>query len=113
MGRSWGTYTISLTRLSDNKTVEFVENFESHDGSTEDYSEWRHLVNFIWSDGNYSCNCNRFLFFERACGLTQEEIDAKDPSLEGTMTGCGDYEKYRCDWIRDEETKEIIYEETE
>ena len=24
---------------------------------------------FMWDEGNYSCDCNRFLFFERAGGL--------------------------------------------
>lgn len=23
---------------------------------------------FIWSDGNFACDCNRALFFARACG---------------------------------------------
>ena len=25
-------------------------------------------VNFMWGDGNYACDCNRYLFFERAVG---------------------------------------------
>lgn len=26
-------------------------------------------VEFLWSDGNYGCDCNRSLFFNRALGL--------------------------------------------
>lgn len=26
---------------------------------------------FMWSDGNYACNCNRTLFFARARGLSE------------------------------------------
>lgn len=27
---------------------------------------------YIWADGNYACDCNRFLFFERATGKEPE-----------------------------------------
>ena len=27
---------------------------------------------YIWADGNYSCDCNRHLFFERAVGNEPE-----------------------------------------
>lgn len=29
---------------------------------------------FIWERGNYSCDCNRALFFGRAAGLKDEEM---------------------------------------
>jgi hypothetical protein len=28
---------------------------------------------FNWEDGNYACDCNRFLFFNRAMGIEREE----------------------------------------
>lgn len=31
------------------------------------------LNDYIWSEGNYSCDCNRYLFFARANG--EERID--------------------------------------
>lgn len=37
---------------------------------------WRHDLGwhdddeFMWTEGNYSCDCNRYLFFERAIGGT-------------------------------------------
>jgi hypothetical protein len=38
---------------------------------------------YIWSEGNYACDCNRHLFFERAAG--HEPYDDED--YEGK---CGD-----------------------
>ena len=31
-------------------------------------SDWDEDGDFIWTEGNYACDCNRFLFFERAGG---------------------------------------------
>ena len=28
---------------------------------------------FLWEEGNYSCDCNRHLFFERAAGREPED----------------------------------------
>ena len=48
---------IEIMRVSDGATRRY------HDPSAwEDYSE------YMWSDGNYSCDCNRSLFFARATG---------------------------------------------
>lgn len=35
---------------------------------------------FIWEDGNFKCDCNRYLFFERANGkeCIEEEIECSD-----------------------------------
>lgn len=35
--------------------------------------EW--LGPYIWEDGNYSCDCNRFLFFMRAADEDEGEWD--------------------------------------
>lgn len=35
---------------------------------------------FVWADGNFACDCNRKLFFERAAGIEPEDDD----------TPCGD-----------------------
>lgn len=32
---------------------------------------------FIWEEGNFSCDCNRFLFFERAKGNKPDWDDGK------------------------------------
>jgi hypothetical protein len=50
---------------------------------------------YMWADGNYSCDCNRHLFFERAAG-------AEPPWDEGK---CGD-EAYAVR-IEDDNGKEL------
>lgn len=32
---------------------------------------------YMWADGNYSCDCNRHLFFERAAGKEPEWNEGK------------------------------------
>jgi len=81
--------TVSLTRITDNKTVEY---------STELYQTADYDGTFIWEDGNYSCDCNRYLFFQRALD------EPEDEDFE-----CSDG-KYRVDWIKDEQGK-ILYQE--
>jgi hypothetical protein len=49
-------YSITLERVSDGASAEFQENWN--------YSESSLL--FQWTENNYSCNCNRELFFARA-----------------------------------------------
>lgn len=54
---------------------------------------------FIWDEGNYSCDCNRWLFWERAAG--------RSPA---TDVPCSDG-VYRVDRIVREDTGEVLYEE--
>lgn len=96
-------YTVSLTRNSDNKTVEFVETHGDYPQYKRDEG-WEFDPVFIWELGNYSCDCNRYLFFERALGTSEEEIDARDPNK------CG-HADYRVNWIRNDETSTVIYTE--
>lgn len=104
-----GKYSVSLTRCRDGRTVEFTEDFTVHDDTVDDWSDWMSTVIFLWEDGNYSCNCNRYLFFERALGKSEDEIDAEDPA--GDTGDCGSYENYRVNFIKDEAGK-IVYKES-
>ena len=107
-----GRYTVSLTRVSDGKNVTWTEPFEIHDNSVHLWpglKDWEGTVEFLWSEGNYSCNCNRFLFFERAQGKTEEEIKAIDPDKDDMTGSCGLYENYRVEWIRNADTQQVIY----
>jgi len=107
-----GSYLVSLTRVRDGVTVVWKEDFDVHADSDVWFKEpnsWKETTRFLWEDGNYSCNCNRFLFFERALGKTEAEIDALDPSKEESYGDCGKYEKYRCNWIKDAHSDEMIY----
>lgn len=46
-----------------------VEIRRNSDGVVRIYKDDHWLSDFIWSDGNYACDCNRHLFFERAGGV--------------------------------------------
>ena len=46
--------------IRDNNTREIRVYQENHD--------WDDSYIFQWAEGNYSCDCNRELFFGRACG---------------------------------------------
>ena len=48
-----------IRREADGVVRRYEEPFEWHGGSYPDY---------IWAEGNYSCDCNRHLFFQRAAG---------------------------------------------
>ena len=37
-----------------------------------DGGEWHEASEFLWTEGNFSCDCNRAILFERAVG---KEID--------------------------------------
>lgn len=43
--------------------------------------DWE-TADFCWIEGNYSCDCNRYLFFERAEG--------GDPEIDDGKYRCGD-----------------------
>jgi len=67
-----GVFVDAVARIRKNETGEIQES-----------EEYLHLLEgdssprtFIWEDGNYGCDCNRELFFERAKGngnFDQEE----------------------------------------
>lgn len=107
-----GKFLVSLTRVSDGITLVFPEDFTIHENSAHLWpgeKDWEGTVLYLWSEGNYSCNCNRFLFFNRALGKTEAEIDALDPVKEGETGDCGNYEKFICNWIKNADTGDIIY----
>ncbi len=56
--------------ITDRRTGETVV---AHQGGMS----WGESSEFWWSDGNYGCDCNRYLEFERAKGREPEFVDAK------------------------------------
>ena len=102
-------YTVSLTHVPSGQNVEITQSAPQ---------QYRDSQVFLWEEGNYSCNCNRFLFFHRALGKSEEEIEALDPSVDPDFPDighCDAFDKagfiYRVDWIRDDQTGEILYSE--
>jgi len=80
--------------IQDNKTKENV--FYLDDGIYDE--ENKTASTCIWEDGNFSCDCNRYLFFQRQKGL-QEEDDFE----------CSDGKYSVC--IINPKTKEVLYDE--
>ena len=66
-------------------TVHLKRKADGEIGEHQEPGDWATDANeFQWCDNNYSCDCNRFLFFERARGGQPSLGDAE----------CGD-EAYR------------------
>ena len=36
---------------------------------------WEEHSDFMWTEGNYACDCNRHLFFERSKGQEPEDAE--------------------------------------
>lgn len=70
------TYAIVTLRLADGRVGMFEQQFG--------YGYPRHSAEFMWREGNYSCDCNKRLFLARQCGIDPhyDEDDADNP--------CGD-----------------------
>jgi hypothetical protein len=87
---------VSIRRNSDALT-------RVYDFAYEGMKPWDEDSDWIWSEGNYSCDCNRAIFFERAAGKehTREEMEAWP---------CGD-ESYTITAITQDEDPTVLYEE--
>lgn len=83
--------------------IKLVETGEVRVYDTEEYiyegsdNEWSASV-FNWEENNYSCDCNREIFFNRAHGreLTDEEWDmpCTDGRYEVNLVNCKNGEVY-------------------
>ena len=62
-------YTFTLRDTRDGKAVVYNEDYDWPD---------EHLMLFQWLDNNYSCDCNRWLFF------TDGDDDAEDLPCSGS-----------------------------
>jgi len=71
-------------------------------GEVAKYAEpcWEPVSAYMWGDGNYSCDCNRGLFFERAKG--------NDPDLFEFDCGDGRFRVI----ARNEATGQVLYEDS-
>ena len=70
-------YFVTIRRVSDGKEAVYrSEGGPAWDPGDEGYD-------FLWSEGNYSCDCNRHLFFERASGNLGENEFSGDTCSDG------------------------------
>lgn len=79
------SYTVSITKTITGEVRQYRED-----------REWDATDEYMWVDGNYSCDCNRELFFARAAG----EFEPED-------TVCDDF-AYRV-VIADDKTGKILF----
>lgn len=88
-GHDWFEIDVHLRRTADGQ-VRVCRDIDTRGG-------WR----FQWSENNYSCDCNRYLFFERAGA---RETDPMDDEYE-----CGEG-AYAVERIVDVATGEVLIE---
>lgn len=81
------------------ETKEQVIYHDSYDWIDDGFSTAEESVRYQYTEGNYSCDCNRELFFCRAKGI--EEPEQEDHK-------CGDDERFRILWIKDRVTDKEI-----
>lgn len=73
------------------------------DGVVRDYKDdwpWEKSnsgVEYQWADGNYSCDCNRKLFFCRAANEPEEDIECGDSAYDVRITDDAGKEIYADD----------------
>ena len=78
-GHAGQLYHVVLTRLSDGATERISQSMPWTDGTL-----------YWWTEGNYGCDCNRYLAFERAQG--------RNPWVDpNNHPPCGDGQRYRLD----------------
>lgn len=56
-------YRVFITRTADGSTREWKPGWECRD---QEEAEWNDGSEFWWTEGNFGCDCNRFMEFERA-----------------------------------------------
>lgn len=88
----WVKIDVYIRRVSDG-----VERIYHTEGILEDDNET--LSTHIWANGNFSCDCNRYLFFQHAAD--EQEVD------ENCKCGHGGY----LVWIVNPINKETVYDE--
>lgn len=76
---------VTLRRRSDGLVVTVTDEYKNDAvGVWREKIEWEpHNAIFQWTDGNYGCDCNRHLFFERQLGQKTED------QLDEDNTPCG------------------------
>lgn len=93
----WMPIEVALRRTSDGQVRVYQDRgTRRDDGSFND---------FIWCDGNFACDCNRYDFFERAGGREPDDEESENAP-------CG-HTAYVVDYIKDGETGKVVYSESD
>ncbi len=93
---------VDMTKYTEEKIDVLIRNNETNEIVVHEddgyFDEYGLFQDFIWSDGNYACDCNRAKFFCDANGIDRLEY-----------SGCSDY-KYSVKIIR-KSNGEVLYDE--
>lgn len=92
---------VEITLLESGEVVKYSEKYVYEDSKEPEGCSAEEVINFMWGEGNYACDCNRHLFFERA----KEE---EDDDSWGTLCGNSRYTVR----IFEQGTDRIIYEDS-
>jgi hypothetical protein len=60
-------FIVTIVECATGKQATYREDYDSADG-----------VEYLWADGNYSCDCNRGLFLSRALGDEDFDVECGD-----------------------------------
>lgn len=90
----WKKLRVDIQEIATGREVSFEE--------TGIFDPNEHAVVYLWEEGNYSCDCNRRLFFYRAIGDAEKERDAWDKPCS--------QDQYRAR-VCSAKTGRVIYEE--
>src|SRR4249919_410091 len=92
----WFDADVAIRRNADGE----VRVYRCREARDKGKTEWS---DYIWSDGNFACDCNRYDFFERAGGREPEDEESEN-------VPCGDT-AFTILSIKDVETGELLYSE--
>jgi hypothetical protein len=84
------TLTVNLMDLYTGETREYQDKYAiyyDNPAKISDPPPWWQTAEFQWFENNYSCDCNRWHFWEEAGGMTNRETHLKDSSRD---TVCGE-----------------------
>lgn len=87
---------VTIRRNSDGKIVTFKDEHALPWWTDPDIDEGEPYLNFyIWSDGNYACDCNRSLFFDENANEGIDPSKEEDQYNHGNSTRhCSDGKYY-------------------
>jgi hypothetical protein len=58
-------YKVVITRTADGEQRTYDHG--------DPHNVWDDVTEYMWTEGNYGCDCNRHLFFHRAAGAEADE----------------------------------------
>lgn len=59
--------------------------------------QWDYSSHFLWTEGNYACDCNRHLFFDRAIGIEPINVECGENKYSALYALLPDGTKHELD----------------